>query len=68
MAEENMNHEFRLKKVDEVKHTLIEEMNQNYLMSRKHKKVSRVLNLRFISCLLQFPQLLGEFPFSVSLL
>ena len=48
MAEENMNHEFRLKKVDEVKHSLIEEINQNYLMSRKHKNVSRVLNYIYL--------------------
>ena len=48
MAEENINHKFRLKKVDEVKHSLIEEINQNYLMSRKHKKVSRVLNYIYL--------------------
>ena len=33
-----MNQEFRLKKIDEIKDDLIEEINQNKLMSKKHKK------------------------------
>ena len=39
-----MNKEFRLKKKDEIRNYLIEELNQNELMSKKHKKVYRVLN------------------------
>ena len=37
-----MNQEFRLKK-NEIKNYLIEETNQNELMSKKHKKVCEVL-------------------------
>ena len=46
MPKENMNQEFRLKKkeIDEIRNYLIEQINQNELMSRKHKKVCRVLN------------------------
>ena len=44
MSEENINLEFRLKKVDEIRNYLIEEINQNKLMSKKHKKFSRALN------------------------
>ena len=44
MSEENMNQEFRLKKIDEIRNYLIEEINRNELMSKKHKKVCRVLN------------------------
>ena len=39
-----MNQEFRLKKIDEIRIYLMAEMNQNELMSKKHKKVCRVLN------------------------
>ena len=39
MPEENTNQEFRMKKVDEIKNYLIEKINQNELMSKKHKKV-----------------------------
>ena len=34
-----MIQEFRLKKMDETKNYLLEEIKQNELMSRKHKKV-----------------------------
>ena len=44
MPEENMNQEFILKKMDEIRNYLTEEKNQNELMSKKHKKVCRVLN------------------------
>ena len=44
MPEENMNQEFRLKKIDEIRNYLIEEINRNELMSKKHKKPCRVLN------------------------
>ena len=44
MTKENMNKEFRLKKIDEKIHYLIEEINQNKLLSKKHKKICRFLN------------------------
>ena len=33
-----MNQEFRLRKIDEIRNCLIEEINQNELMIKKHKK------------------------------
>ena len=44
MSEENISQEFRLKNIDATRNYLIEEINQNELMSKKHKKISRVLN------------------------
>ena len=44
MPEENMHKEFRLKKIDGVKNYLIEEINRNELMSKKHEKDCRVLS------------------------
>ena len=44
MAEENLSQEFRLKDIDETRKYLIEEINQNDLMSKKHKKVCMALN------------------------
>ena len=44
MPEENRNQEFRLKKIDEIRNYLIEEIKQHKLMSKKHKKVCKVLN------------------------
>ena len=44
MTEENICQEFRLKNIYETRNYLIEEINQNELMSKKHKKVYRVLN------------------------
>ena len=44
MPEENINEEFRLKRIDEIRNYIIEEINRNELMSKKHKNVSRVLN------------------------
>ena len=38
MPEENINQEFRLKrKIDNIRNYSIEEINQNKLMSKKHK-------------------------------
>ena len=48
MPEENINQEFLLKKIDEIRNYFIEKVNQNKLMSKKHKKVCRVLN--YIDC------------------
>ena len=39
-----MNQELRLKKKNEIRNYLIEEINQDELTSKKHKKVCRVLN------------------------
>ena len=36
MPVENMNQEFRLKKVNEIRNYLIQETNRNELMSKKH--------------------------------
>ena len=44
MPEENMNQEFRLKKIDEIRNYLIEIINRNELMGKKYKKVCRVLD------------------------
>ena len=44
MAEENISQEFRLKNIDETKRYLIEEINRNELMSKKHKKIYTTLN------------------------
>ena len=38
-----MNQEFRLKKIDEIINYLIEEINQNELMSKKHEKTCKIL-------------------------
>ena len=43
MPEKNINHEFRLEKI-EIRNNLIKDINQNELVSKKHKKVCRVLN------------------------
>ena len=44
MVEENMSQEFRLKNIDETRKYSLEEIEQNELMSRKHKKVFITLN------------------------
>ena len=44
MAEENISQELRLKNIDETGNYLIEEINRNELISKKHKRVSTTLN------------------------
>ena len=44
MTEENISQESMLKNVNEIINYFFEEINQNKLMSKKHKKVRRVLN------------------------
>ena len=44
MAEENIIQEFRLRNIDKVRNYFFEEIMQNHLMSRKHKKVCTTLN------------------------
>ena len=44
MAEESISQEFRLKNIGETRNYLIEEINWNELMSKKHKKIFATLN------------------------
>ena len=44
MIEENISQEFRMKNIDETRNYLIEEINRNELISKKHKKVCTILN------------------------
>ena len=44
MSEGNISQELRLKNIDETRNYLIEEINQNELMSNKHKTVCTTLN------------------------
>ena len=44
MVEENTSQEFRFKNVDKTRSYFLEEIEQNELMSRKHKKVCTILN------------------------
>ena len=44
MSEEKISQKLRLKDIDERRNYLMGEINQNELMSKKHKKVYRVLN------------------------
>ena len=44
MPEETISQEFRFKNMDETKNYLIEEINQNELMSKENKTFYRVFN------------------------
>ena len=44
MVEESISQEFRLKNIDETRNYFLEEIEQNELMSRKHRKVCKTLN------------------------
>ena len=44
MAEENISQEFRLKNIDETRNYLIEEINRNEFISKKHKKICATIN------------------------
>ena len=44
MSEEEISHEFRLTNIDENWNYLIEEINQNELINKKHKNVYGVFN------------------------
>ena len=44
MTEKNISQEFRLENIDETRNYFLEEIEQNELMSRKHKKVFTTLN------------------------
>ena len=41
MVEENINQEFRLKNIDKARKYLVEEIEQNQLTSKKHKRFVR---------------------------
>ena len=43
MTEKNKSQGFKLKNIDETRNYLIEEMNRNELMSKKHKKICTTL-------------------------
>ena len=44
VSEKSKSQEFRLKNIDETTNYLIKDINQNELISRKHKKVYRAFN------------------------
>ena len=44
MVEESISQEFRLKNVDKTRNYFLEEIEQNELMSRKHRNVCKTLN------------------------
>ena len=44
MKKENLSQEFRLKNINETRNDFLEEIEQNELISIKHKKVGSVLN------------------------
>ena len=50
MSEENKSQEFRLKNIDETRNYFLDEIKQNELRGRKHKKVCTTLN--YIQCFL----------------
>ena len=39
MGEENISQEYRLKNIDKTRNYFVEEIEQNELMSKKHKKI-----------------------------
>ena len=43
MVEKKISQEFRLKEINETRDYFIEEIKQNELISKKHKKVSEIL-------------------------
>ena len=44
MVEENISQDFRLRNIDQTRNYFLEEIEQNELISRKHKKVCTTLN------------------------
>ena len=67
MSQENINQELRIKKIDEIRNYLIKEINRNKLMSKKHKKICRVLN-SFDHLLIVISTITELFPFLLLLL
>ena len=54
MVEEDISQEFRLQNKDEIRYYFLEEIKQNKLMSRKHKKVCATLNSKLYLTLPSF--------------
>ena len=48
MVEENLSQKFRLKNKDETRNYFVKKIEQNEMMSKKHKKVSTILNYKSI--------------------
>ena len=44
MAEQSISQEFRLKNIEEIKNLFNKEIYQNEFLSKKHKKVSKIVN------------------------
>ena len=44
MVEENITQKFRLKNIDQTRNYLIEQINRNELISKKHEKACSTLN------------------------
>ena len=44
MVETNVSQKFRLKNIEETRNYFLEEIEENELMSKKHKKVCKTLN------------------------
>ena len=65
MVEENINQEFRQKNIDELRNYLIEQINRNVLISKKHKKVSVILHYVEQFFILQIASAITE-RFSIS--
>ena len=65
MAEENLSQEFRPKNTNKTRNYLIEEINLNELINKKHKKVCRTLNYveLFLILASTIARLLDVFPF-----
>ena len=65
MVEENLSQEFRPKNTNKTRNYLIEEINLNELINKKHKKVCRTLNYveLFLILASTIARLLDVFPF-----
>ena len=61
MFKEKISKEFRLQNIDETENYLIEKINENELMSKKHEKVYIVLN--YIEHLLVLTSTVSEWVF-----
>ena len=59
MVEKKISQELRMKYIDETKNFFLKEMEQNELMSRKHKKVCTTLDYIKHLLILAFASLLG---------
>ena len=65
MLEENINQEFRLKRIDGIRNYLIEVISQNKSMSKEHKKVFTVFTAFAFTFLVGIP--IGISSFTIGL-